>query len=131
MPDWLLSWLEWYTLGHDPDKRPANAPEHVPQWAFDLVEKVMEVHVELGPPAKYQAWRDWRLVDQGVPAKRPNVPAAIPDGWWEALKDDQAAVAALLSPVKDRVQDLVKSTSGVAALLSAALAKLQGASVGS
>ena len=40
-PQWLWDWLDWYmTTDRDPKKKPSNAPEKIPQWAWDYQAEV-------------------------------------------------------------------------------------------
>lgn len=87
-PDWYWEWSNWYlTTDRDPKTRPANAPQDIPQWAWDANEELKKVGYRYGMTVDERKWIDWYM--GGKVGPRPPVPQTIPDRWW----DDHAYVA--------------------------------------
>jgi N-acetylmuramoyl-L-alanine amidase-like protein len=81
-PQWLWDWLRWYlTTDRDPKKKPDNAPDKIPQWAWDYQVEVEKLGKRYGMTTGERDWIDWRA--EGSPAdSRPDVPDTIPERWW-------------------------------------------------
>ena len=88
-PDWYWDWSNWYlTTDRDPAKRPAAAPNDIPQWAWDANEEIVRIGKRYGMTDDERKWIDWYL--GGKQGPRPNVPDSIPDRWWD---DERWALA--------------------------------------
>jgi len=84
-PDWYWDWSNWYlTTGRDPSKRPADAPEQIPQWAWDANEEQLKLLTRYGMSQGERDWIDWYA--GGKKGERPDVPQTIPDRWWPDQK---------------------------------------------
>lgn len=123
MKSWYLSTLRWYLL----DRRDSTKPDGAPDGAlgdefFSLVSTCAEIHRRLGPPAVYQSWRDWKLLD-GDPNTRPDsVPMEIPNDplsrWWSGIAIDLAFANAFADKADDALQaELRDKTAQIAALM--------------
>jgi hypothetical protein len=88
-PAWLWDWLKWYcTTSRDPKKRPAAAPEKIPQWAWDYQTEVDRINKAKGMTEGERDWIEWRKAGS-PPDERPDVPETIPERWWD---DNQFAL---------------------------------------
>lgn len=84
-PDWYWEWSNWYlTTDRDPKKRPASAPQDIPQWAWDANDELQKVGYRYGMTPDERKWIDWVL--GGKVGPRPPVPQTIPDRWWDDHK---------------------------------------------
>lgn len=85
---WIPDFVRWYLLDRRDASRPKTAPSVIPDNVWGLVDTVADVHLRLGPPPAYTAWRDWALLDEG---ERPKAaPDAIPTRWWDAANADHS-----------------------------------------
>jgi hypothetical protein len=85
---WIPDFVRWYLLDRRDATRPAAAPATIPDDVWALVATIADVHLRLGPPEAFTAWRDWRLLNVG---DRPEAaPTTIPPNWWTAAEADQA-----------------------------------------
>lgn len=81
-PDWFWSWASWYsTTDRDPAKRPKDAPQDIPDWAWDGLNEVQTINKRFGMTSGERQWIDWYL--GGKRGERPDVPSTIPDRWWD------------------------------------------------
>ena len=81
-PDWFWDWVSWYlTTDRDPAKKPADAPDKIPQWAWDGEKQIEIVGKRYGMTSGERSWIDWYL--GGKEGPRPDVPQTIPDRWWD------------------------------------------------
>jgi hypothetical protein len=84
-PDWFWDWSHWYlNTERDPQKRPPNAPESIPQWAWDGLDEIKRVAKPYGMTAGERDWIVW--YNGGKVGPRPDVPETIPDHWWQDQK---------------------------------------------
>jgi hypothetical protein len=83
-PAWLWEWLRWYeTTERKNSERPKNAPEKIPQWAWDYQAEVAKIAKRKGMTPSEREWMDWRAAGAD-PKKRPaGVPDSIPPFWWD------------------------------------------------
>ena len=80
-PDWFWSWVSWsLTTERDPEQRPDDAPEKIPEWAWEGQAEVEKVGKRYGMTAGERDWIDWLAA--GKKGERPNVPQTIPERWW-------------------------------------------------
>lgn len=81
VPAWFWDWSNWYlNTDRDPKKRPANAPDAIPKWAWDYQEEVQSIARNHGMTEGERDWISW-LAD-GKKGERPPVPQTIPERWW-------------------------------------------------
>jgi hypothetical protein len=124
---WIPGFVRWYLLDRRDSTRPKDAPATIPAVVWKLVDEVADVHLRLGPPAAFSAWRDWSLLDEG---DRPaSAPEAIPGKWWTAATADHAfanryAEKATLA-LRTEVADLTAQLNAVGTRDSAREAKLR------
>ncbi len=84
--DWLDEWLYWkFVQGGDPTRRPASAPEVIPDEAWAFAAAMQRVLTHHGASESFLDWADWKL-DGSPEGSRPNVPAAVPARWWDVFK---------------------------------------------
>jgi hypothetical protein len=83
-PQWFWDWARWYyTTDRNPAKRPAAAPDKIPQWAWEAGEEILSnVADRYGMTKGERDWLDWRAAGADE-ATRPDVYQTIPDRWWE------------------------------------------------
>jgi hypothetical protein len=94
MPDWLLDWATWYIFDRQDGKpKPEGVPAKIPQDGWDLVSTITGALKRQGAHPTYQAYRDWRLVDNREGDRPDGVPEKIPAEWWPALETDHAALS--------------------------------------
>jgi len=80
-PQWFWDWAQWYyTTDRDPKKRPAAAPQKIPQWAWDGGEDLDRIAKRKGMTSGEKEWMDW--LRGGKKGPRPKVPETIPPFWW-------------------------------------------------
>ncbi len=81
-PEWFWDWNNWYlTTERDPKSRPKNAPDKIPEWAWDGQEEILRISDRYGMTGGERQWVDWYL--GGKEGKRPKVPETIPPRWWD------------------------------------------------
>jgi hypothetical protein len=84
-PEWYWNWANWYlTTSRDPAKRPASAPQQIPQWAWDANTEVTTITNRFGMTGGERDWIDWYT--GGKQGQRPSVPQTIPERWWDDEK---------------------------------------------
>jgi hypothetical protein len=84
-PEWFWDWSNWYlTTNRDPAKRPAAAPDKIPEWAWDALEEIKKIGNRYGMTGGERDWIVW--YNGGKKGDRPNVPTTIPDRWWPDQK---------------------------------------------
>lgn len=84
-PDWFWDWNRWYlTTDRDPKDRPNNAPDKIPEWAWDGQKELLKVSDRYGMTSGERDWIDW--YNGGKEGKRPDVFETIPDHWWDDQK---------------------------------------------
>jgi hypothetical protein len=82
LPAWFWDWANWYlTTPRDPDARPDNAPDSIPEWAWDELDEVQVIGKRYGMTGGERDWIDWYL--GGKQGPRPDVPQTIPNRWWD------------------------------------------------
>jgi hypothetical protein len=80
-PEWYWDWSNWYlTTNRDPKKRPASAPQQIPQWAWDANAEIQKLLNRFGMTGGQRDWIVW--YNGGKKGTRPPVPETIPDRWW-------------------------------------------------
>jgi N-acetylmuramoyl-L-alanine amidase len=87
-PEWFWDWNHWYlNTDRNQKDRPKNAPDDIPEWAWDGQEELLRIADKYGMTKGERDWIAWYL--DGKKGERPNVYETIPDHWW----DDQSFVA--------------------------------------
>jgi hypothetical protein len=83
---WVGPWLDWYVLGQHREpaaKRPADAPEKIPEDVWELERTVVAMLKRNGADDCFTKWLAW--YQGGKLGKRPEcAPGEIPEEWWEA-----------------------------------------------
>lgn len=127
MPDWMLPWATWYIFDRPGGKpKPAGVPGKIPQDGWDLVSTITDAVKRQGAHPAFQAYRDWRLVNDRQGDPPDGVPTRIPDEWWPLLEVDHRALktfAAKNSP-GDSTGDAVRLDA--LAAIEAARARVDG-----
>lgn len=111
MQDWIPGFVRWYTLDRRDSTRPKDAPSDIPADVWKLIATVADVHLRLGPPPVFQAWRDARLLGGDSPAATP---LPVPGGWWDAAVRDHAFANSYAEKVAQAIRS--ESASQVATL---------------
>lgn len=84
-PPWFWDWAHWYlNTSRDPKKRPAGAPQDIPDWAWDGLDEIKGVAKPYGMTSDERSWIEWYI--GGKQGTRPDVYDTIPDHWWEDQK---------------------------------------------
>lgn len=84
-PDWFWDWNNWYlNTERDPSKRPTNAPNDIPQWAWDGQKELLRISDRYGMTGGERDWIDW--YNGGKKGERPDVYETIPTHWWTDQK---------------------------------------------
>lgn len=84
-PEWFWEWNNWYlTTDRDPKKRPASAPDKIPEWAWQGQEEIQRINNRVGMTKGERDWIEWYV--EGKEGPRPNVPETIPPKWWDDQK---------------------------------------------
>jgi N-acetylmuramoyl-L-alanine amidase len=85
LPPWFYDWLGWYmNTERDPKSRPKNAPQDIPQWAWDAESEFVSIAKNYGMTGKEREWIAWYVKTPRDQSKRPDgVPENIPDHWWD------------------------------------------------
>ena len=80
-PDWFWDWVSWtLTTSQDPADRPKDAPDKIPEWAWEGQKEVAAVGKRYGTTTGERDWIVWYL--GGKKGPRPDVPETIPERWW-------------------------------------------------
>jgi len=90
-PQWYWDWSLWYlTSNRDPATRPKDAPQTIPQWAWDGNDEQLRLLNRFGMTQPERDWIVW--YNGGKKGTRPSdAPQDIPDPWWQ---DQSWALAA-------------------------------------
>jgi|SoiMethySBSTD1v2_1073268.scaffolds.fasta_scaffold98001_7 hypothetical protein len=84
-PDWYWDWARWYlSSNREASERPKNAPDDIPQWAWDANEEIIKINNRVGMTKDEEQWVAW--YNGGKKGPRPDVPDQIPDFWWSDQK---------------------------------------------
>lgn len=96
MPDWMLPWAQWYIFDRPggEKQKPDGVPDKIPPEGWELVKAITGMLQRQGAHPAYQAYRDWRLVNNREGDRPEGVPEKIPDPWWPALTTDGVALKA-------------------------------------
>jgi N-acetylmuramoyl-L-alanine amidase len=80
-PPWFWDWIDWYmNTSRDPTKRPPEAPQKIPQWAWDAQKEIMDLSSRYGMTQGERDWISW--LANNKKGERPAVPQTIPERWW-------------------------------------------------
>jgi hypothetical protein len=83
-PDWFYPWLDWYLNVRPEGKRPASAPDQIPQWAWDAQATITKIANKYGMTDTERNWLAWYIDTPRDDATRPDgAPQSIPGHWWE------------------------------------------------
>jgi hypothetical protein len=85
VPEWFWDWSKWYLdTSRDPAKRPEDAPEKIPKWAWEMNEEVNNIAYHHGMSQHERNWITWWL--GGKEGEKPESPTTIPEFWWDDAK---------------------------------------------
>jgi hypothetical protein len=81
-PAWFWDWNNWYlNTDRDPKNRPDNAPDKIPEWAWDGQDEILKISDRYGMTKGERDWLNWYL--GGKQGPRPDVYDTIPAHWWD------------------------------------------------
>lgn len=81
-PQWFWNWNQWYiNTSRDPAQRPPEAPDDIPEWAWDGQRRILNISKKFGMTEGERDWIDW--YNGGKVGPRPDVYDDIPDHWWK------------------------------------------------
>jgi len=84
-PPRFWDWVSWsLTTDKKEADRPADAPEKIPDWAWEGQGEIEAIGKRYGMTVGERDWIDWLAANKK--GERPNVPQTIPDRWWDDNK---------------------------------------------